>query len=182
MGEADRRRCIVPPVSKGSGLGAIETLHAEADEVGGAVASQHRGRLQCRRGCSGCCVDGITVFEVEAERILARHSHRLATEAPGPEGACAFLDPAGACRIYEERPYVCRTQGLPLRWNDEDAEYRDICPLNEPGPPLVSIPASACFELGPFEARLAGLQASRQGLRPGASLARVALRSLFSKG
>ena len=37
-------------------------------------------------------------------------------EGAGPEGACAFLDGEGGCRVYPDRPYVCRTQGLPLRW------------------------------------------------------------------
>ncbi|MBK7707050.1 MAG: hypothetical protein IPJ30_15135 [Acidobacteria bacterium] len=55
---------------------------------------------------------------------------------PHTRGACAFLD-QDACRIYPDRPYVHRTQGLPLRWIEDDLEeafkYRDICPLNEAG-------------------------------------------------
>lgn len=119
------------------------------------------------------------MFEIEAERIRARAPEVL-REAPHPPGACAFLDTAGACRIYAHRPYVCRTQGLPLRWIDFQApggpvEQRDICPLNEAGPPVESLPAESCWELGPVEARLAGLQAEHGG---GAVL-RVRLRDLF---
>jgi hypothetical protein len=124
-------------------------------------------------------VDEITVFAVEAQRIRTR-APQVLREAPHPPGACAFLDAAGACRIYEHRPYVCRTQGLPLRWIDFDApagpvEHRDICPLNEAGPPLESLPEDACWELGPWEARLATLQAGRAG----GALPRVRLRELF---
>jgi hypothetical protein len=150
------------------------------DARAGALQARHAARLHCRRGCSACCVDELTVFEVEAARIRARAAAVL-REAPHPPGACAFLDAAGACRIYEHRPYVCRTQGLPLRWADFDApggpvEHRDICPLNEAGPPLESLASTDCWELGPVEARLAGLQ----GERSGGALPRVRLRDLFS--
>lgn len=174
----------------------VEKLHHVVDELAAAVAERSRERLACRAGCSGCCADGLTVFVIEAARIARAHEALLAHEAPGPEGACAFLDGEGRCRIYAERPYVCRTQGLPLRWIEElkagpcapDAEAasdengselveaRDICPLNEAGgPPLEALPAEAFFTLGPFEARLADMQARTDG---GAGL-RVPLRALF---
>lgn len=139
--------------------------------------ARHAARLQCRRGCAACCVDEITVFAVEAARIRARAAAVL-REAPHAPGACAFLDDTGACRIYAHRPYVCRTQGLPLRWLEPEAalEHRDVCPLNEPGgPPIESLAADDCWELGPVEGRLAALQAART---PGA-LPRVRLRGLF---
>lgn len=41
---------------------------------------------------------------------------------------CPALDARGACRIYEHRPLVCRTFGLPLRNADE--YIGDICDLN----------------------------------------------------
>jgi Fe-S-cluster containining protein len=42
--------------------------------------------------------------------------------------ACPNLDDTGACMIYESRPLVCRTFGLPLR-NDEKY-LGDVCELN----------------------------------------------------
>ncbi len=151
-------------------------LHAEIDAAAARLAERHAARLHCRRGCSACCVDGITVFEIEAERIRAHHADLLASGAPHPRGACAFLDGEGACRIYADRPYVCRTQGLPLRWLDErrSAELRDICPLNEAGEPIESLPADECWTLGPFERRLAELQR-----RFGHDGERITLRELF---
>jgi len=41
---------------------------------------------------------------------------------------CPNLDDAGACMIYENRPLVCRTFGLPLRNADE--YLGDVCELN----------------------------------------------------
>ena len=152
----------------------IDQLHREVDAQAAALAERHRERLVCRRGCFGCCVDDITVFEVEAERIRRAAPELLAAGAPHPPGRCAFLGSEGECRVYEARPYVCRTQGLPLRWIDEDAavEYRDICSLNEEGVPVESLEAEECWTIGETEERLARMQGDGR---------RVALRGLFGE-
>ena len=159
-------------------------MHADVAGETRRLHVLHAPRLACRRGCTSCCVDGLTVFDVEAEPIRRRHAELLATGAPHAEGACAFLDADGACRIYEERPYVCRTQGLPLRWIEErdgqEVELRDICPLNEAGPPVEDLPESDCWTLGPVEERLARLQLEADASRETASN-RTALRALFVK-
>jgi len=156
----------------------VEKLHATVDELVAPLENQHRERLQCRRGCSDCCTDGLTVFAVEAEVIRRHHAVLLEEGLAAAPGGCAFLDDAGACRIYPHRPYVCRTQGLPLRWAEEDGdevvERRDICPLNADGPSLATLPAEAMWTLGPVERRLAAAQA-----RYGDSETRVPLRALF---
>ncbi len=95
-----------------------------------------------------------------------------------------MLDADGACRIYEVRPYVCRTQGLPLRWVEAAVERRDICPLNEPGEPIEELPEDACWELGPIEERLAATEleegrAAGDSGAPEATRPRVRLRDLF---
>lgn len=152
----------------------LDQLHGDVDRAAARVAETHAARLQCRRGCFDCCVDGITVFAVEAEKIRNGAPELLATATPHPAGRCAFVGAEGECRIYEYRPYVCRTQGLPLRWIDEDAaaELRDICALNDEGQPIETLAADDCWTLGPFEERLARMQPDGR---------RVALRSLFAK-
>lgn len=137
----------------------------------------------CRSGCSDCCQDELTVLAVEADRIRQAHAQLLAEGTPHPPGACAFLDDAGACRVYADRPYVCRTQGLPLRWLEEDeddgeiVESRDICPLNREGQALDDLAEEACYTLGPVELELLALQDDY-----GPPEERVPLRSLFAKG
>lgn len=42
--------------------------------------------------------------------------------------ACPNLSDSGECMIYEHRPLVCRTFGLPLR--DGDRYFGDVCDLN----------------------------------------------------
>jgi uncharacterized protein len=157
---------------------AIVALHAEVDRESRRLHVLHAARLQCRQGCNACCVDDLTVFDAEAERIRSRHS-ALLRGAPGPTGACAFLGEGGECRIYVDRPYVCRTQGLPLRWIEDaeggPVELRDICALNDAGEPIESLHVDDCWTIGPVEERLALLQ-----LAAGAGARRTRLRDLFS--
>lgn len=160
---------------------SLLVLREEIDREATMLARVHAERLRCRRGCHDCCIDGLTVFTVEADAIRDAFPELTATGTPHPAGACAFLDSEGACRVYAVRPYVCRTQGLPLRWiaekNGETVEYRDICPLNEAGgPDLTDLAEDECWSLGPFEGRLAALQE-----RHGEKGQRVSLRSLFRR-
>ena len=161
-------------------LGDLTRFYEEVDRGVQHLNSLHSTRLLCRKGCHDCCVEGLTVFEVEAENIRRRHAKLLIEASPHAEGACAFLDPSGACRVYEDRPYVCRTQGLPLRWVEQlpdgtPVEMRDICPVNDREQPVEDLPAQECWSIGPFEDRLAGLQI----VADGGELRRIALRALF---
>ena len=76
--------------------------------------------------------------------------------------------------MYDARPYVCRTQGLPLAWVEEQdgawGEHRDICALNQTKPELVQLPSRDVWLRGPHEGELAQLNGSHE---------RVTLRSLF---
>lgn len=178
MGPAD-----VPPEV----IVQVRRLHASIDGSARRLEVLHEPRLQCRRGCNDCCVDDLAVSIAEAARIVHENGELLATAAPGPAGGCAMLDRDGACRIYASRPYVCRTQGLPLRWIETDGgpmdampvEHRDICPRNEaaPGtgiPALESLPADACWTLGAAERVLSAIDQLAGGTG-----GRVALRDLF---
>ena len=168
-------------LSDNNTLTSLQILYGEVDHRASQIAEGHGARLQCRRGCSQCCVDDLTVFEIEAENIRLAHAALLVQQEPHPQGACAFLDTGGACRIYADRPYVCRTQGLPLRWIDEGhngelVELRDICPLNDEGTPIVELTNDECWTIGPVEERLASLQQQSCS----GQMTRVPLRSLFA--
>ncbi len=162
-------------------LEALHMFYEDVDSCTCSLSDLHGERLRCRNGCSDCCVDEITVFGIEAEKIGKHHAGLLKGEDPHPAGACAFLDGEGACRIYEHRPYVCRTQGFPLRWLHEQddgsfVEMRDICPLNEEGKPIEELSEEECWTIGPFEERLAELQFRADG----GKMTRVSLRTLFA--
>ena len=164
-------------------LQTLAGLYSLVDRQVQALTALHQDRLQCRQGCSGCCQDDLTVFDVEAANIRHRHARLLANDRPHAPGGCAFLDGQGTCRIYADRPYVCRTQGLPLRWIDErpdgsPVEMRDICPLNEVGPSIESLDPDHCWTIGPLEEAMADLQSRADGDQ----LQRVSLRGLFRRG
>ncbi|MEO6259310.1 MAG: YkgJ family cysteine cluster protein [Thermoanaerobaculia bacterium] len=73
-----------------------------------------------------------------AQEILAETAHPDLRECSRREKkkfyertatvACPNLDPSGACLVYEHRPLVCRTFGLPIR--DGKRYLGDICQLN----------------------------------------------------
>ena len=73
-----------------------------------------------------------------AAEIVASSKHPNIRECPPAEKeeffrrtaseACPSLNEAGQCMLYEHRPLVCRTFGLPLR--EGERYIGDICDLN----------------------------------------------------
>lgn len=157
-------------MNEAEALAWVRRLHALVDDL---VAPLQVQAPACRRGCAGCCQDGVTVFEIEAARLLA-DAPELFHGDPASTG-CALLGPGGECRAYAARPYVCRTQGLPLRWAEGGVEHRDRCPLNDAAGELLALPPEACWTIGPVEARLRAVQVAVDG----GAARRVALRALF---
>ena len=160
----------------------VAELHKQVDQRAVQIGERNAGRLQCGMGCFQCCLDTVSVFEVEAQ-LIRENCEQVLEGEPHPGGRCAFLDSQGGCRIYSHRPYVCRTQGLPLRWMESDAEgavveYRDICPLNDHGQPLQQLEEDFFWTIGEWEERLAEIQQKASG----GELRRVRLRSLFQVG
>ncbi|MFN3341119.1 MAG: YkgJ family cysteine cluster protein [Flavobacteriales bacterium] len=142
------------------------------------LETAHASKMQCKKGCHACCIDDLVVFGVEAANIIKHYSALVQNEKPHPKGKCAFLNKEGACRIYNVRPFVCRTQGLPLKIiNQKGNELRDVCPLNLEGVNLNKIPEKQLLHTNPYEEFLARLQlAVDKG-----QMERIKLRSLFGE-
>jgi len=125
------------------------------DRLSAKLQTRYSKRLNCRAGCAGCCHHHLSVFAVEAEetraaiealplpiraRVEEQAREIIKCEAQGEPAPCP-LPPCpllmdDRCSIYESRPLICRTQGLPLLIESEDGEQEvDFCPLNftEPG-------------------------------------------------
>ena len=127
-----------------------------ADEHFASVMAAQPQNLQCGAGCSLCCYGlfeiGSGDVPVIAEgleklppakrkkvikRALEIEQLNLRESTPEEKEAyfdrtqatpCPNLDEAGLCMMYEHRPLVCRTFGLPLR---EGRKYLgDVCELN----------------------------------------------------
>lgn len=178
------------------GLDEYRAAVAKIDAAADAVFTRRADDIACARGCSSCCVEGLSVLSVEAAAVQRFLDERGPTGAPAPPpGGCAFLDAAGACTIYEARPVVCRTHGLPLRMTGEDASASsgarprrrlpllgdvEVCALNftarDPAPADVLDAERLAALLLVVEQRYR----AREGL-PGAT-ARVPLASLAPRG
>lgn len=74
----------------------------------------------------------------ELEDLPEEEIDRLAGRAgPAP---CAFLDPAGCCRIYADRPSTCRFMGLPLVDPEDGAVHPEWCEKNFRGEDALALP------------------------------------------
>lgn len=107
-------------------LDEYRAVVARVDSFSAGVSGRRADDLACRAGCDGCCRVELTVSPVEATSVreaLGRLSSEARAEIAlrargGGEGEtrCVFLGNDGRCAVYENRPLVCRTQGLPLRY------------------------------------------------------------------
>ena len=102
-------------------------LYKRVERMAESIEARYGEHISCRPTCTECCQAGLTVVLVEAvvigesmgipeERILLQAGQLPLTE----EGACAMLTEDGLCRIYKHHPILCRTHGLPLRYDDNN--------------------------------------------------------------
>lgn len=131
-------------------------LRARVDRHFEDARARTPSSFACAAGCDRCCHQRFSVFEVEAAPIrdaLARLAvsdpelrDRVRTQGlDGALEACALLVD-GRCTVYEQRPLICRSHGLPIAVRDPDdppsAPLRlDHCPLNfrDASPPRASV-------------------------------------------
>jgi Fe-S-cluster containining protein len=119
-------------------------LRARVDEHFTQAVARTPDQFACRPGCESCCHQRFSVFEVEAGPIreaLAQLAHtnpearrriRERGEDSGLRECALLLD--GRCTVYEQRPLICRSHGLPIGVRESDepgsALRLDHCPLN----------------------------------------------------
>jgi uncharacterized protein len=105
---------------------------------------RYKAHLMCRKGCDLCCQRKFSVSAVEAYNIA-----RLFRELPATiqravrqrKQSCAFLV-KGACCVYESRPIICRTYGLPSLHRSDQAEGEiSWCELN-----FTNVPGDFAFQ------------------------------------
>jgi Fe-S-cluster containining protein len=105
----------------------------QVDKWTAEMTARYRQHLACRKGCDLCCQRKFTVSAVEAYNI-ARAYRQLPPDIQRrgrePKTACTFLID-GACSVYESRPILCRTFGLPSVNRDEKGQgIISWCELN----------------------------------------------------
>jgi len=104
-------------------------LRNEVDSLCKKLVAQHRHQIECKKGCSSCCMN-FSVFPLEffALKHFLQENFRQNLKSQSDDG-CPFLD-EDACTIYEYRPIICRTQGLPLLFTGEEGWELSACELN----------------------------------------------------
>jgi uncharacterized protein len=152
------------PDAKGHARAALVTLRRRVDDHFAAALARSPGHMECRVGCSRCCHQRFGVFEVEAHRVRTALSRlgrsdpalreRVRRQADDPAALhhCALLVDE-RCAVYDERPLLCRTHGLPTRLREHPEGEPTVrgCPLNfTAGDP----PQSSVLELAAVNAPL----------------------------
>ncbi|SHE76513.1 Putative zinc-or iron-chelating domain-containing protein [Mariniphaga anaerophila] len=114
---------------------AYRQLRKEIDNASDKLLKEHAGNMQCKKGCDLCCMD-YSILPLEFYSILDElktrnlNTEELPEEENMEEGDCVFLK-NHVCAIYESRPMICRTHGLPLLYTNDDDEWElSTCELN----------------------------------------------------
>ena len=115
-------------------------LQKKVDTQFQLLFQKHQSQMKCSQGCHGCCLPNLTVSRIEADAI---HHHlkqdegslqtilELETQNIYQNTRCTFLNQEGQCSIYEARPLVCRSHGVPhMVQISRKQEGLDACELN----------------------------------------------------
>ena len=131
-------------------------LVSDLDSAIGALHQRLQNFIGCAPGCSSCCKK-FTVLPLEAALIVG--SAGISLQSPGSGERCSLLID-NHCSIYPQRPLICRTQGLPIGYIDEDREQIQVstCPLNFPEDHLFD--HQDLLLLDSFNSRLAALNST----------------------
>ncbi|MCL2706460.1 MAG: YkgJ family cysteine cluster protein [Spirochaetaceae bacterium] len=103
------------------------TIRKNIDLKISEILSFHKEDIICKKGCSRCCT-AITLFPVEFFAIKQEINKTLSlsnSENIKQDHDCIFLKDS-ICTIYESRPIICRTQGLPLLYFSDKLETYTI--------------------------------------------------------
>ena len=108
-------------------------IHKAIDEFNTEVFAHPivKELMPCKAGCSACCHTQVSVTQDEAQLLIDRiHSgvkideSRLNLQAQAGNNSeayyklsfqdrkCVFLNEKGECRVYDDRPSVCRTNAV----------------------------------------------------------------------
>ncbi|MFA7382964.1 MAG: YkgJ family cysteine cluster protein [Desulfurivibrionaceae bacterium] len=114
-------------------------LLADLDAEISRIGEIHAPALTCGPGCASCCLS-FSVLPLEAaflrkalDALPPASQARLARNLAAGDERCPWLIDE-LCSIYAARPVICRTQGLPLAYVDQEREAIEVsaCPLNFP--------------------------------------------------
>ena len=104
----------------GSALGEYRAVQDRVDAFFDVVLQRREPEaMRCASGCDQCCHVELSLSAIEAMQVRdhLEANPEIADSLQSRQavaGRCRMLSERGQCDIYEARPLVCRSQGLPL--------------------------------------------------------------------
>ena len=147
----------LPPPLTEEARGRLLQAYGRIAEFRERVLREHGDQLSCAEGCDACCGQVLSLRPVEAAYLLeggralspeavSRIWHALSSGSPG----CPLLH-GGLCLVYEHRPALCRTHGLPMIRSEAGETILHHCPRNFREVDVSELPGALVLD----EARLA---------------------------
>ncbi len=137
-------------------------LIERVDELCRRITREYGEHIVCKKGCDGCCrhfslfpVEAAALSEALREQPRTRVEHiRERARSAAPKEVCPLLQD-GDCLLYEARPIICRTHGLPILTVQDGRRQVDVCPLNFKK--VDSLPGSAMIDIDRLNTTLAAI-------------------------
>lgn len=105
-----------------------QTFIADVDRRTETLYEMHKTHMKCKKGCDLCCMN-YQIFPVEYFAIQQALKQKSVETVESIDGSCVFLKDH-LCQIYENRPFICRTHGLPLLFMNDEQWELSVCELN----------------------------------------------------
>jgi len=139
-------------------------LVARVDLLCSRIVREYCRDIACRKGCDECCTHftiswieainlSVSVMSLPAEQASCI---RRRAEAMSRNEACPLLLD-GSCLLYESRPIICRTHGLPILLRMNGSQMIDFCPKNFQRSD--TLPGSAVIDLDQLNEMMAAVNA-----------------------
>ncbi len=150
----------------------LHELFVKVDSFFAHAQARHGEAITCSAGCDDCCRRRFSVTGIEAAvigealaRLPAEPRQKVQARAADREGtACPALGEDGRCAVYEARPTICRTHGLPIRFMEASAGRSlpmvDACPKNFRGQDLGALDPKSVLDQTTLSTVLAALDAA----------------------
>ena len=121
----------MPPPNKTLKAAYYDLIANIDDLMATLIKERFRQTLNCRPGCAECCTN-FSILPLEAALVKERLKQFEPVEGK-EDNNCALLAD-NCCTIYDVRPIICRTQGLPIAYIDEGSSCIEVsaCHLNFP--------------------------------------------------
>jgi uncharacterized protein len=110
-------------------------LMREVDAAVHTLEGLHKNHLQCQPGCCSCCtISSVLPLEAAALNMaIARLDKKVKMIIRDQrQGEVCPLLVDCRCAVYQARPLICRTHGLPIAYVDYERQAIEVsvCPLN----------------------------------------------------